>query len=226
MARRLTRRKFLRSGLLLGAGMTVPYLARMQSDSPTPEATPEATAPMQIEPTGQIRPIHDPSIIKADDQYYVFCTGDGIPIHRSPDLVNWSIPFPASVFAKTPAWALAEIPGATNIWAPDISYYNGKYHLYYAVSTFGSNRSVIGLATNTTLDFKTEGFNWVDQELVVDSHRSDNYNCIDPNLVLDADNVPWLAFGSFWTGIKMRRLDYATGKLSADDTTLYSLAQR
>src|SRR5207244_9147689 len=62
--------------------------------------------------------------------------------------------------------------------------------------------------------------------LVIESVTTDNYNCIDPNFVLDADGAGWLAFGSFWSGIKMRRLDNATGKLSTDDTTLYSLAQR
>jgi len=36
----------------------------------------------------------------------------------------------------------------------------------------------------------------------------------------------WLCFGSFWTGIKLRRIDPATGKLSAADPTLYSLAAR
>jgi len=98
--------------------------------------------------------------------------------------------------------------------------------LYYAVSTFGKNGSVIGLATNTTLDEKADGFNWVDEGLVIESTAADNYNCIDPNFVLDTDGNPWLVFGSFWTGIKMRRLDTETRKLSSDDTTLYSLAQR
>ena len=48
-----------------------------------------------------------------------------------------------------PAWARAEVPGATGIWAPDVSYFAGAYHLYYAVSTFGSQRSVIGLVRET-----------------------------------------------------------------------------
>ncbi|WP_269431716.1 family 43 glycosylhydrolase [Bacillus sp. JCM 19034] len=39
-----------------------------------------------------------------------------------------------------------------SIWAPDISFYNGVYYLYYSVSTFGENTSAIGLVTNTTLD--------------------------------------------------------------------------
>ena len=36
----------------------------------------------------------------------------------------------------------------------------------------------------------------------------------------------WLTWGSFWGGIKMRRVDPATGKLSTTDTTLHSLTSR
>jgi arabinan endo-1,5-alpha-L-arabinosidase len=43
---------------------------------------------------------------------------------------------------------------------------------------------------------------------------------------MDADRNPWLAFGSHWSGIKMIRLDYETGKQSTEDDTLYSLASR
>src|SRR5262249_27729694 len=48
----------------------------------------------------------------------------------------------------------------------------------------------------------------------------------DPNVVLDEENTPWLVMGSFWTGIKMRRLDPQTGLLSEADSKLYSLASR
>lgn len=181
---------------------------------------------MSLELDGTIRRVHDPAIIKADDTYYLFCTGAGIPVRKSTDLHNWEFPFPARVFPAIPDWAREMIPNQNDFWAPDISYYNDKYHLYYSVSTFGENRSVIGLATNTTLDPEAEDFEWVDQGLVLESVRSNNYNCIDANLVLDEDDVPWLAFGSFWSGIKMRRLDYATGKLSTEDETLYDLARR
>jgi arabinan endo-1,5-alpha-L-arabinosidase len=44
-------------------------------------------------------------------------------------------------------------------------------------------------------------------------------------VVEDAKNV-WLCWGSFWGGIKMRRIDPDTGKLSATDDTLYSLCSR
>jgi arabinan endo-1,5-alpha-L-arabinosidase len=215
-----TRRHFLGMSVLLGAGMFGGCPVQAQEDE---------ERFMHLELTGTIRQVHDPSIIKAGDRYYLFCTHGGIYIRTSDDLYHWERPFPPSVFPPTnaPDWTQQLIPGSNNdIWAPDISYYNDKFHLYYSVSTFGSNRSVIGLATNVTLDSESDDYEWVDEGLVIESVSSDAYNCIDPNFVMDADGVPWLAFGSFWSGIKMRRLDYATGKLSADDETLYSLASR
>ena len=36
-----------------------------------------------------------------------------------------------SVFQKLPDWVAQEVPKARDAWAPDISLFNGKYHLYY-----------------------------------------------------------------------------------------------
>lgn len=220
-----TRRRLLRTGLMFGAGA----LGFGQGYSNMITAQDDEERFVYLELTGSIRQVHDPSIIKAGDKYYIFCTHGGIYIRKSADLLDWEKPFPKSVFPPThaPDWTQEMIPASNNdIWAPDISYFNDKFHLYYSVSTFGSNRSLIGLATNVTLDSESDEYAWVDEGLVIDSLTADNYNCIDPNLILDADGVPWLAFGSFWSGIKMRRLDYATGKLSTEDETLYPLAHR
>ena len=180
---------------------------------------------------GNIR-THDPGMIREDKTYYVFSTGDerglnegNIQIRKSTDLAFWELA--GTVFPTIPAWIGEEIGGnPPNLWAPDISYFNGKYHLYYSGSRFGSNNSVIGLATNVTLDLKSSDYAWVDQGMVIRSTPSNNWNAIDPSLTFDADGVPWLAFGSFWDGIKMRRIDPNTGKLATEDTTLYSLASR
>ena len=98
--------------------------------------------------------------------------------------------------------------------------------LYYAVSTFGSNHSVIGLATNKTLDPNAAGYHWHDEGRVIGTNTGDNWNAIDPDLATDEQGGAWLAMGSFWSGIKLRKVDPKTGKLSDQDTTLYSLADR
>jgi len=183
-----------------------------------------------LELTGDLR-VHDPAIIRQDQTFYIFSTGqsrrDGgvIPIRCSQDLYNWSLC--GHVFDRLPQWALDEIPAARSAWAPDISFFNGRYHLYYSVSTFGRNDSAIGLATNATLDVNSPDYRWQDHGLVVRSRPGrDNWNAIDGHIVIeDADHV-WLCWGSFWSGIKMRRIDPQTGKLTQADTTLHSLAAR
>src|SRR5690349_17431613 len=96
-------------------------------------------------------PVHDPVMIKENGTYYLFCTGFGISVWSSRDLQNWRKE--KAVFDKAPEWAVKAVPGFRgHIWAPDISYHNGMYYLYYAVSAFGKNTSCIGLAVNKTLD--------------------------------------------------------------------------
>lgn len=173
---------------------------------------------------GDIRQVHDPAVIKDGDTFYLFSTRAGIAVRCSKDLVSWRLC--GDVFAHLPAWAASDVPGLRGIWAPDISYFNGRYHLYYSASTFGSNRSSIGLATNQTLDPTSNKYRWEDQGKVISSYQTDDWNAIDPNIVIDGQGEPWLSFGSFWSGIKMRKIDVATGKLSHTDTKLYSLASR
>jgi arabinan endo-1,5-alpha-L-arabinosidase len=172
---------------------------------------------------------HDPSMTHvAGGDWYLFVTGGVLNVRKSPDLQKWS--GAGSLFPSIPGWIATELGQTiTDLWAPDISYFNGQYHVYYAGSVFGSNHSVIGLATNTTLDAAAPGYKWVDDGLVIESNAigtHDDWNAIDPNIAFDAAGDPWLVFGSFWSGIKLRRIDAPTGKLSSADTTLYSLAAR
>jgi arabinan endo-1,5-alpha-L-arabinosidase len=170
-------------------------------------------------------PVHDPVIIRQDSTYYIFCTGQGISSFSSADRKHWKQLKP--VFDSAPAWAVAVIPSfAGHIWAPDISYHNGQYYLYYAVSAFGKNTSCIGLATNKTLDPAASNFKWIDHGKVIQSVPGrDMWNAIDPNLVMDENKTPWLSFGSFWNGMKMVKLDSSL-KAVAQPEEWYTIASR
>jgi arabinan endo-1,5-alpha-L-arabinosidase len=163
---------------------------------------------------------HDPALIEVDGTYYLYATGDGIGAKTSKDLTAWS--GAPAVFGSNPAWIATQVPGATNLWAPDISYFGGQYHLYYAASTFGSNKSCIGHATRDSL---TAG-SFTDHGSVLCSNASgtsDNFNAIDANVVLDQDGTPWMSFGSFWSGIKLVKLKTDGTR---DGTQITALADR
>ncbi|HUL53432.1 MAG TPA: arabinan endo-1,5-alpha-L-arabinosidase, partial [Opitutaceae bacterium] len=151
-------------------------------------------------------PMHDPVMARQDGVYYAFGTGNGIAVWSSTDRVHWR--HEAPVFAGPPAWAVAAVPTFRgHIWAPDISYHDGRYYLYYAVSAFGKNTSCIGVATNTTLDPRAPNFKWEDHGKIIQSVPGvTNWNAIDPNLIAAADGTPYLVFGSFWDGLKLVKL--------------------
>ncbi len=187
-----------------------------------------AAEPHVFAVSGDVGGTHDPSIMKEGKTWYVFATGkapDGgqFAVRCSEDLEHWRLC--GHVFDALPAWIKERSPGTKDLWAPDISYVNHEYRLYYSYSLFGKNTSGIALATNKTLDAGSPDYKWVDKGLVLESTAGDNYNAIDPNFVEDGRGGAWLAFGSFWDGIKMRRLD-AAGMLSQQDVTVYSLARR
>jgi arabinan endo-1,5-alpha-L-arabinosidase len=185
--------------------------------------------PRALQLSGDYPVTHDPSIGREGQAYYVYATTSNaeegqFPIRCSSDLLAWRLC--GHIFDRIPAWIHAASPTTKELWAPDISFFQGKYHLYYAYSAFGVNTSGIALATNVTLDPKSPRYHWNDEGLVLQSTPSDDFNAIDPNIVLDERGQPWLSFGSFWGGIKMRRIDPVTGKPPASDPEIYSLAAR
>jgi arabinan endo-1,5-alpha-L-arabinosidase len=66
---------------------------------------------------------------------------------------------------------------------------------------------------------------------VLQSYASDNFNAIDPSVLVDTDSTGtvthvWMTYGSFWGGIYERELDPVTGKLSTTNTAITNLATR
>ena len=171
-----------------------------------------------------IKHVHDPCIIKQGEYYYVFSTGPGVMIRRSKDLVNWE--FVGRVFEEdVPKWAKEDILGCKSLWAPDIAYFNRKYYLYYSVSTFGKNRSLIGLATNKTLDKNSKDYVWKDEGKVFESFPENNYNAIDSHILRISKDRMVMSFGSFWSGVKMVEADPKTGK-AIPNSEVISLSRR
>ncbi len=193
----MPRSNFLKTGrLALGLAGLAPLL------SPSAPTQPRANA---------VKFVHDPCLIKEGSDYYVFSTGKGIPIRRSRDLIHWEAI--GQVFAQdTPGWARAAVPKSEIIWAPDIAYFQGRYHLYYSVSSFGSNRSVIGLATNKTLNPLSTDYLWRDEGKAFESQPGDDYNAIDSNVLPQGKARLAFVFGSFWSGVKLTTADQKTGK--------------
>ncbi|KRA75050.1 ABC transporter substrate-binding protein [Caulobacter sp. Root656] len=197
----LTRRHALVGGLSTASLVAAPAMAE---------------APLNDRMTGDLSPVHDPCIIRQDKTYHLFCTSQAnqkpglIHWRTSPDLVTWTLI--GAVMPALPDWAQGEVPGVRGAWAPDISLINGRYHLYYALSTFGKNRSAIALQTTPTLDRSDPAYGWRDEGVVLASKPSDDFNAIDPNIVATPDGRVWMSFGSFWSGLKLVEIDPSTGK--------------
>lgn len=73
----------------------------------------------------------DPSIVRVDDDYYMvnssFIYFPCIPISHSKDLVHWNV---IGYAITNPQWAeLDDLEGGRGYWAPDISYYKGRFYI-------------------------------------------------------------------------------------------------
>ena len=206
-------------GALLAMLLGVLLAAPASAVTTTPGAAAAASYPGPGMVTGDTS-VHDPSMVRAPDgTYYLFSTHQGIEIRTSTDRIHFTRD--GSVLPGGATWASA-YGNDTDIWAPDVSYRNGTYWLYYAVSSFCSNHSAIGLATSST----AKPGSWTDRGLVYATQTTSNFNAIDPALTVDTSGRWWLSMGSFWSGIKMIQIDPATGKRLPANTTLYSIAER
>lgn len=167
--------------------------------------------------TGDIG-VHDPAVVKTPAGGYLLVhTGENLVIKTSSDRTAWRNAGP--VFPQGAPWTLPFTGGSRELWAPDITFVDGQFLLYYSASTFGSRNSAIFLATSRT----GESGSWTDRGLVIRSSPADDFNAIDPNLVIDGGRR-FLTFGSFSSGLKMIDLDAGTGLRSG--TALRSIAGR
>ena len=140
-------------------------------------------------------------------------------IYHSTDLLNWN--YVKDVFAKRPKWV-----GTSNLWAPDIQFFNGKYYLYYTAANAGSRGNkgsggAIGVATSSSPTGP-----WTDSGGPAVEVQTGRW-VYDPYVVVD-DYGPapsgqrYLFYGSYAGGIFARKLS-ADG-LRTDKTSEVAIA--
>ncbi len=158
--------------------------------------------------------VHDPVMTKEGDYYYAFSTGPGITIYQSEDMINWRRT--GRIFETEPSWARKDIPEFMgHLWAPDVFYKNGRYFVYYSASAFGKNTSAIGVASTPTLNPDSENYQWIDHGNILQSVPGrDDWNAIDAAIIEDDQGNIWMSFGSFWSGLKMVKLDPSMTKIA------------
>ncbi|WP_043627559.1 glycoside hydrolase family 43 protein [Nonomuraea candida] len=77
----------------------------------------------------------DPSILRVGDDYYLatstFEWYPGVRVHHSRDLVNWRSL--GGILNERRLLDLSGVPDSGGVWAPDLTYANGLFHLVYSV---------------------------------------------------------------------------------------------
>jgi beta-xylosidase len=145
---------------------------------------------------GVVDTFPDPTTIRGKDGFwYAFGTQnpvfqsqgeDGermLPILRSADLVTWTYGGQVFTPATQPAWH-----NGSRLWAPDIRYVSGRYHVYYSVP----GRNTVGLATAPTPTGP-----WTDAGAVLPDPSGCPTGNIDQALFTDTDGTHYLYWGSY-----------------------------
>ena len=161
--------------------------------------------------------VHDPSVFydEASGKYYAF--GSHFAVASSTDLVNWKQEVREYVEAdklygtkdfRSILVKSDEFNGRdgniNSTWAPDVIKYNGKYYMYFALtSKFGSGKSSIGRVSSVNVLGP-----YSNEEVLIYSHDLwwEEPNAIDPELFFDKEGRLWMVYGSYFAGIYVKEL--------------------
>jgi arabinan endo-1,5-alpha-L-arabinosidase len=229
-------KKMIRAGALMAvlavvAGATPAFAAAEPTAAAPADPAPTYSNPLNLElPDGvSAEQCADPDVIRSqtpgDDAWYLFCTRDAlvtgevdgvgepvfysIPSYRSTNLVDWA--FQGEALPTKPAWI-----GDGDMWAPDVAFVGGSYHLYYTATNTASNpdpdpekkRSAIGVATSPSLagPWTDSGAPVIEPQAPPADPASPGARwTFDPEVLVDGD-TSYIYYGSYFGGISVRTL--------------------
>ena len=184
------------------------------------------TAAVAQIPTFSNVTVHDPSVVRAGSQFYVF--GSHLASARTSDWMHWTqissepnatnplVPNPQSHFAGAIAW----VGGNNAFWAPDvIQLGDGRYYYYYCIGRLDQPRAVLGVAVADSIagPYTDRGIilrsgMWglpSEDGTIYDPTR--HPNAVDPDVFFDQAGRLWMVYGSYSGGIFILEMNPATG---------------
>ncbi|MDQ0256054.1 arabinan endo-1,5-alpha-L-arabinosidase [Evansella vedderi] len=169
--------------------------------------------------------VHDPSVIKVGDTFYVF--GSHLAAAKTDDLMNWEqisthvhdgnplIPNVFTELAEAFEWA-----NTTTLWAADvIQLEDGRFYMYYNACEGTSPRSALGVAVADDIEGPYEDLGiflksgmWGQESPDGTIYNANIHpNAIDPENFFDKDGNLWMVYGSYSGGIFILEMDRETG---------------
>ncbi|MDY7222437.1 LamG-like jellyroll fold domain-containing protein [Halalkalibacterium halodurans] len=169
--------------------------------------------------------VHDPSVIKVEDTFYVF--GSHLAAAKTEDLRNWTqiathvhegnplIPNVFEELAEAFEWA-----NSNTLWAADvIQLEDGRFYMYYNACQGDAPRSALGVAVADDIEGPYENLGvflksgmWGEESpdgTIYDANV--HPNAIDPHVFFDEEGKLWMVYGSYSGGIFILEMDPDTG---------------
>ena len=170
--------------------------------------------------------VHDPSVVKYEDTYYIF--GSHLAAAKSTDLMNWTL-IGSGVNKTNPIIpdAMNEMPEAFSwsqsdtFWAPDvIQLADGRFYMYYCNCEGSCPLSCLGVAVADQIEGPYEDLGIIlksgmgAEELSEDGDVYDatvQPNVVDPCVFFDAEGRLFMVYGSYSGGIFILEMNPETG---------------
>jgi len=217
----------LGAALVAFTGLSTPASAAPAgADVPAsaPAVPPTYTNPLRLTlPSGrQADNCADPYVIHGqtagDTNWYLYCTTDELdptqttssgdlvmhrlPTYRSTDLTHWT--YVDDALAANPSW----VAPSAGLWAPDVTYSDGLYHLYYTASdtSLPGGGSAVGVLTSSSPTGPwTDAGKPVVEPGGTPSNPTSKAWKFDPEVVTSGGHS-YIYYGSFFGGVFVREL--------------------